>query len=63
MITKQTPAFTYATPARAVRSVEKMGVAQGGTHVRFVISKDNRGRYFPVYVGRIAQIESSDTKK
>ena len=49
------PAFTYASPSRAVRSVEKMAVSHGGMNVRFVISKDGNGRYFPVFVGRLSK--------
>jgi hypothetical protein len=61
MVTQQAnPARTYATPSRAVNSVEKMHVEAGGKPVKFVISKDTKGRYFPVFVGRIDPVSQEE---
>lgn len=56
---KQAPARTYATPGRVVTSVEKMG-GQGGKTVRYVISKDSRGRYYPVFVGNVKEVSDAE---
>lgn len=57
------PAHTYATPSRAVNSVEKLAVSRGGKEVRFVISKDGRGRYFPVFVANLKQVPDSEIEE